>query len=165
MINLTVVIFNVVIKWLINSLFYPNINFIRLLNFKLLNNLLKIKAFSVFQQTLTICKNHINNLYHQSSSVALSEWWIPQDKNSLFRPLKWDGYQPYYGKQRNSLKTGCEFYIEEGINWKPNKYLDIAIDDEYNEFQCCWIEIINHTNPNILVSLIIILMIPILIYI
>ena len=31
---------------------------------KLLNNLLKNKAFSVFQQTLTICKNLINNLYH-----------------------------------------------------------------------------------------------------
>ena len=94
---------------------------------KLLNNLLKIKAFSVFQQTLTICKNLINNLYHQSSSVVQSEWWIPQDKNSLFRSLKCDWCQPYYGKQRNSLKTGCEFYIEEGINWKPNKYLDIAI--------------------------------------
>ena len=106
----------------------PKYQFYQTLEFhKLLNNLLKIKAFSVFQQTLTICKNLINNLCHQSSSVALSEWWIPQDKNSLFRPLNWDGYQPYYGKQRNSLKTGCEFYIEEGINWKPNKYLDIAI--------------------------------------
>ena len=28
--------------------------------------------------------------------------------------------------------------------------LEFAYNDEYNEFQCCWIEIINQNNPNTL---------------
>ena len=32
------------------------------------------------------------------------------------------------------------------INYKPRKDLNIACNYEYNEFQCCWIEIINQNN-------------------
>ena len=35
--------------------------------------------------------------------------------------------------------------------YKPRENLDIAYNDEYNEFSCCWIEIIHQNNPNILV--------------
>ena len=35
--------------------------------------------------------------------------------------------------------------------YKPRENLDIAYNDKYNEFSCCWIEIINQNNPNILV--------------
>ena len=37
----------------------------------------------------------------------------------------------------NSVKSECGFYIKDGINYKPRKDLDIACNDEYNEFQCC----------------------------
>ena len=46
----------------------------------------------------------------------------------------------------------CGFYIKDGINYKPRKDLDIAYNEEYNEFQCCWIKIINQNNPNIFVG-------------
>ena len=57
------------------------------------------------------------------------------------------GYQPYYGKQGNLLKSGCGFYIKDRINYKPRKDLDIAYNDEYDEFQCCWVEVIIQNNP------------------
>ena len=125
----------------------------------LLTTYRRTKPLSVFhtnicslQANFDNLQNLINNLDHQFSVVALSETWTPQNKNSLFKPQKLDGYQPYYGIQGNSLKSGCGFYVKDGINYKPRKDLDIAYNDEYNEFQCCWIEIINQNNPNILVG-------------
>ena len=46
--------------------------------------------------------------------------------SSPFKPKKLDGYQPYYCKQGNSLKSGCVFYKKDGINYKLRKDLDIA---------------------------------------
>ena len=126
---------------------------------KLVNNLSENKAFSVFhtnicslQANFDNLQNLINNLDHQFSVVALYETWTPQNKNSLFKSQKLDGYQPYYGILGNSLKNGCGFYVKDEINYKPRKDLDIAYNDEYKEFQYCWIEIINQNNPNILVG-------------
>ena len=126
---------------------------------KLVNNLSENKVLSVFhtnicclQANFDNLQNLINNLDQQFSVAGLSEIWTPQNKNSLFKPQKLDGYQPYYGIQGNSLKSGCGFYVKDEINYKPRKDLDIAYNDEYNEFQCCWIEIINQNNPNILVG-------------
>ena len=62
-------------------------------------------------------QNLIKNLDHQFSVVALSETWTPQNKKILFKPQKLVEYQPYYGKQGNSLKRGCGFYIKDGINY------------------------------------------------
>ena len=56
------------------------------------------------------------------------------------------------GIQGNSLKSACGFYVKDGINYKPRKDLEIASNNEYKEFQYCWIEIINQSNPNILVG-------------
>ena len=53
--------------------------------------------------------------------VALPETWTPQNKNSIFKPQKLAGYQPYYGIQRNSVKSGCGFCIKDGINYNPRK--------------------------------------------
>ena len=111
-----------------------------------------IQTFCAFQTNLDNLQNLINNLDHQFSVVALYETWTPQNKNSLFKPQKVDGYQPFYGKQAKSLKNGCGFYVKDEINYKPRKGLDIAYNDEYKEFQYCWIEVINQSNPNILVG-------------
>ena len=57
----------------------------------------------------------------------MSETWTAQNKNSLFKPQKLNGYEPYYGIEGNSLKSGCGFYIKDGINYKPRKDLDMHI--------------------------------------
>ena len=126
---------------------------------KLVNNLSENKVLSVFhtnicclQANFDNLQNLINNLDHQFSVEGLSEIWTPQNKNSLFKPQKLDGSQTYYGRQGNSLKSGCGFYVKDEINYKPRKDLDMAYNDKYNEFQCCWIDIINQNNPNILVG-------------
>ena len=120
---------------------------------KLVNNLLESKAFSVFHTNISSLQANFDNLQnliktleYQFSTVTLPETWIPQNKNSLFKPQRLDGYKPYYGKQGNSLKSGSGFYMKVEINYKPRKDLDIPCNYEYNEFQCCWIEIINQNN-------------------
>ena len=77
--------------------------------------------FFALQANFDKLQNLINNLDHQFSVVALPETWTPQNRNSLFKPQKLDGYKPYYGKQGNSLKSGCGFYMKDLINCKPRK--------------------------------------------
>ena len=63
-----------------------------------------------------------------------------------------EGYQNYHGKRESSIKSGCGFYVKEGIKFKPRKDLDIACHDTDNEFQSTWIEILNDNNPNIIIG-------------
>ena len=65
---------------------------------RLVNNLLKNKAFRVFHTNICFflanfvnLQNLIYDLDHQFSVVALSETWNPQNKSSLFKPQKLDG--------------------------------------------------------------------------
>ena len=69
------------------------------------------------------------------------------------KPKTLEGYQNYHGVKGKPLKSGCGFYVKEGINFKPRKDLEITYSDEDNEFQCSWIELPNWKWPNILVGL------------
>ena len=59
-----------------------------------------------------------------------------------------EDYQNYHGNKGSSIKSGCGFYIREGIEFKPQKDLDISYHDTNNEFQSTWIEILNDNKPN-----------------
>ena len=48
------------------------------------------------------------------------------------------------------MKSGCEFFVKEGLKYKIRKHLDNSYSNADNEFQCCWIEIINQNRSNIL---------------
>ena len=61
-----------------------------------------------------------------------------------------EGYQPYYWVKGKTLKSGCEFFVKEGLKYKIRKHLDNSYSSADNEFQCCWIEIINQNRSNIL---------------
>ena len=79
----------------------------------------------------------------------MSETWTPIEKSEV-KPRKLEGYQNYHGDRGSSIKSGCGFYVEEGIKFKARKYLDIAYHDTDNEFQSTWIEILNGNKPNII---------------
>ena len=50
------------------------------------------------------------------------------------------------------MKSGCGFYVREDIKYKPQNDLNLTLRDEYTEFRCCWIDILNEKNPNILLG-------------
>ena len=93
----------------------------------------------------------ISNLEFRFSVIAVSETWTTIGKSEV-RPRKLEGYQNYHGNRGSSIKSGCGFYVKEGIKFKPRKDLDIAYHDTDNEFQSTWIEILNGNKPDIILG-------------
>ena len=54
-----------------------------------------------------------------------------------------EGYHNYIGTNGLSAKGGCGFYINDSLNSIPRKDLNIKLKDDNNEFESCWVEIIN----------------------
>ena len=46
-----------------------------------------------------------------------------------------------------TTKSGCGFYIRNGIKYKQRKDLDISYYDYYNELQSSGVEIIKENEP------------------
>ena len=61
-------------------------------------------------------------------------------------------YQNYHGDRGSSIKSGCSFYVEEVVKFKPRKDLDIAYHDTDSELQSTCIEIFNGKKPNIIIG-------------
>ena len=59
-----------------------------------------------------------------------------------------DGCQTFYGVYDYTLKNERSFLIKEGLKYKPRIDLNITINEKINEFQVCWIEIINIPNSD-----------------
>ena len=52
------------------------------------------------------------------------------------------------------MKSGCGFYIAQNVSYQPRTDLDSQYNDEFNEFQAKWIEIINRKGKNTIVGVI-----------
>ena len=84
--------------------------------------------------------------------LSLSETWNPEHKKQTFIPPIIEGYHNYIGTNGLSAKGGCGFYINDSLNSIPRKDLNIKLKDDNNEFESCWVEIINDKEPNILLG-------------
>ena len=93
----------------------------------------------------------ISNLEFSFSVIAVSETWTPIGKSEV-KARKLESYQNYHRNRGSSIKSGCDFYVKEGIKFKPRKDLDIAYHDTDNEFQSTWIDILNGNKPNIIIG-------------
>ena len=51
-----------------------------------------------------------------------------------------------------TIKSGCGFYIHDGLKYLERSDLDCCIFDDLNEFQSKWIEVINEKHANILIG-------------
>ena len=91
----------------------------------------------------------INNLEHNFDILAVSETWTPKDKQFSPKFKHITGYQKFCGTEGHTLKSGCGFYIKEGIRFTPRKNLDISFADDEKEYQSCWIKILLGKQPNI----------------
>ena len=121
---------------------------------KLRKQLHQTNDFSLFY--INICSLNVNlenfetlisNLEFSFSVIAVSETWTPKGKIEV-KPSKLEGYQNYHENKRSSIKSGCSFYVKEGIKFKPRKDLDTVYHDTDNKFQSTWIEILNDNKPN-----------------
>ena len=143
-----------------NFLLQPNFKYYQNHDFhKLIKGLKGNKTFNILhtniyslQGNFQNLQNLINNLDHSFSVTSVPEAWTPESKSKQFNSEILDGYQKYYGMKGNSLKSGCRFYVREGIKFKSQNDLNLIFCDEYNKFHCCWIEILNEKNPNILLG-------------
>ena len=81
----------------------------------------------------------------------MSETWTStQVTNKQLPELR--NYQPFYATQGTTTKSGCGFYVEKGLKFKSRGDLDLAYHDDDNEFQSCWIEILNKKEPNTIIG-------------
>ena len=92
---------------------------------KLNKHLHQTNDFSLFHTN--ICSLNANfekletlasNLEFSFSVIAVSETWTTIGKSEV-RPRKLEGYQNYLGNRGSSIKSGCGFYVKEGIKFKP----------------------------------------------
>ena len=107
---------------------------------KLSKHLHEINDFSLFltkicslNANLENLETLISNLEFSFSSIAVPETWTLKVKSEV-KPMKLEGYQNYHGNRGSSIKSGCGFYVKEGIKFKPQKDFDIAYHDADNEF-------------------------------
>ena len=126
---------------------------------KLKNNLEKKLSFSILHTNIySINANSenleilINNLEHNFDVLAVSETWIPKDKQFSPKFKHITGYQKFHGTEGHILQSGCGFYIKEGIRFTPRTDLGISFADDKNEYQSCWIKILLDKQPNILIG-------------
>ena len=87
----------------------------------------------------------ISNLEFNFDVIAVPKTWTSYSWENI-KPRIIDGYQAYHGTKGHSLKSGCGFYIKNGLKFRQQTDLDLSVIDENNEFQSCWIEIINNQN-------------------
>ena len=85
----------------------------------------------------------ISNLEFDFDIIAVSETWTSYSRENI-KPKTIDGYQTYHGTKGHTLKSGCGFYVKNCLKFQQQTDLDLSVIDENNEFQSCWIEIINN---------------------
>ena len=73
-----------------------------------------------------------------------------KNKNDKFSPHHIEGYQKYYGTTGSSSKGGCGVYVNESLNFTQRRDHDSRINEDGNEFESCWVELItsNECNTN-----------------
>ena len=91
-------------------------------------------------------------MYKKIKIKKLKKTWNPEHKKQTFIPPIIEGYHNYIGTNGLSAKGGCGFYINDSLNSMPRKDLNIKLKDDNNEFESCWVEIINDKEPNILLG-------------
>ena len=111
---------------------------------KLKNNISPKKSFSVFHTNISSLSANFKKLElllyelnFKFDIIALTETWNSETRKHLFNPGLLLGYHQYEGLTGNSMKSGCGFY-----------------NDEFNEFQAKWIEIINRKGKNTILGVI-----------
>ena len=67
-----------------------------------------------------------SNLEFSFSVIAVYEIWTPKGKSEV-RPRKLEGCQNYHGNKGSSVKSGCGFYVKEGIKFKARKIVILFI--------------------------------------
>ena len=87
----------------------------------------------------------ISNLQFNFDIIVVSETWTSYSRENI-KPKTIDGYQTYHGTKGHTLKSGCGFYVKNCLKFQQRTDLDLSVIDENNEFQSCWIEIINNLN-------------------
>ena len=95
----------------------------------------------------------LTDLDYNFDVIALSETWNPISKDeTLTNALP--GYHPYIGNKGSATKGGCGLYVNDSLNFKPRKDLNVRSYDTTHELETCWIEVINNKEPNTIIGIV-----------
>ena len=123
---------------------------------KLKNNISPKNSFSVFHTNISSRSANFEKLelllYELNFKFDIIE--LTETRKHLFNLGLLLGYHQYEGLTGNSMKSGCGFYIAQNLSYKLRTDLDSQYNDEFNEFQAKWIEIINRKGKNTIVGVI-----------
>ena len=90
----------------------------------------------------------ITNLEHNFSVIALSQTWTSKQVTNKQLPER-RNYQPFYATQGTTTESG---YVKKGLKFKSRRDLDLVYHDNDNDFQSCWIKILNKKEPNTIID-------------
>ena len=68
----------------------------------------------------------ISNLEFNFSVITVSKRWNSKGKSEV-KPRKLESYRNLHGNIGSSVKSGCGYYVKEGINLKPKKIFILFI--------------------------------------
>lgn len=138
----------------------PNFKYYNVHDFHVLGKALKKQnKLSIFHTN--ICSMNANvesmqDLLHdldfKFDILAVTETWNPETTKDKFSPPHINGYYEYYGNTGSSGKGGCGVFINDSLNFITRKDLDNRTKENENEFESCWIELINTKACNTLIG-------------
>ena len=122
----------------------------------------KRNTFSVLHTNICSLSAHLENLEllltnldHALDVIGVSETWASKNNNNknTINNHTIPSCQKICGAKGSPLKSGCALSVKEGLNFKERIDLSVKFINDQNEFQSCWIEIINDKKrPNILIG-------------
>ena len=84
--------------------------------------------------------------------LSVTETWNPDKTKGKIPYPRINGYSNYHGNTGSSSKGGCGVYVNESLNFTPRTDLNRRIQENDNEFESCWIELINTNTCNTLIG-------------
>ena len=84
-----------------------------------------------------------HTLDHNFKVIAVTETWNVVHKEHLFASKILLGYHQYEGMTRETLKSGCGFFIANDLSYFIRRDISKSFYSVSSEFQALWIEIIN----------------------
>ena len=125
----------------------------------LCNKQISKNNFSIFHSNISSLQGNfdklellLSQLNFKFDIISVTETWDPKHSHHTFEPNILLGYQQYIGQTGQTMKSGCGFFISDDISFIPRKDLDKQFYNQYSEFECKWIEIINLNKPNSIIA-------------
>ena len=117
------------------------------------------KHFSIYHTNIECLSSKLDKLQLAITNsgfmfdvIALTETWNDKKRLNLVDTCCMEGYSKFLFTPGNSLKGGCGFYVSNSIKVIERKEYDISHQDDKNEYEAKWIELVGKNGRNIILG-------------